>query len=155
MQIEILINSNSYQTRSLFFGRYLGSSRKVVKPRNDREEDHTQVWHRIYRVVGSFFLCACILWNVFSWKTNRSLKKSEVYSFIFFQLLEFKQLQRRRQQQSHLTSFRFCMQNKKINNQKFKVLRTQTFSHVTSNSKRKGIKFKLICKFKMLRKLKQ
>ena len=76
-----------------------------------------------------FFLCACILWNVISWKTNRSLKKSEVYSFIFFQLLEFKQLQRRRQQQSHLTKasharsfsffctyIRFFMQNNRKSN---------------------------------------
>ena len=41
--MEILIISNSYKTWSLFFGRYLGSSRKVVKPKNDRKEDHTQV----------------------------------------------------------------------------------------------------------------
>ena len=40
------------------------------------------------------------------------------------------------------------------NNQKFKVLRTQIFSHVISNSKRARTKFKLIGKFKMLRKLK-
>ena len=39
--------------------------------------------------------------------------------------------------------------------QKFKVLRAQTFSHVISNSKRARTKFKLIGKFKMLRKLKQ
>ena len=40
-------------------------------------------------------------------------------------------------------------------NQKLKVLRTQTFSHVIANSKRARTKFKLIGKFKMLRKLKQ
>ena len=44
--------------------------------------------------------------------------------------------------------------NQECNNQKFKVLRTQIFSHVISNSKRARTKFKLIGKFKMLRKLK-
>ena len=75
----------------------------------------------------------------------------------------------RRRQQWHLTKgfactlalifwtfIRFCMQKKKqeCNNQKFKVLRTQIFSHVISNSKRARTKFKLIGKFKMLRKFK-
>ena len=74
----------------------------------------------------------------------------------------------RRRQQWHLTKgfactlalifwtfIRFCMQkNQECNNQKFKVLRTQIFSHVISNSKRARTKFKLIGKFKMLRKLK-
>ena len=74
----------------------------------------------------------------------------------------------RRRQQWHLTKgfactlalifwtfIRFCMQkNRECNNQKFKVLRTQIFSHVISNSKRARTKFKLIGKFKMLRKLK-
>ena len=74
----------------------------------------------------------------------------------------------RRQQQWHQTKgftctlalivwtfIRFCMQkNQECNNQKFKVLRTQIFSHVISNSKRARAKFKLIGKFQMLRKLK-
>ena len=52
----------------------------------------------------------------------------------------------------------FAFVRKKIrecDNQKFKVLRTQTFNRITSNSKRARTKFKLIGKFKMLRKLKQ
>ena len=76
----------------------------------------------------------------------------------------------RRQQQWHLTEGFICtlafiflriyslLYAKKIqdcDNQKFKVLRTQTFSHVISNSKSARTKFKLIGKFKMLRKLKQ
>ena len=55
---------------------------------------------------------------------------------------------------AHLSAF----VRKKIwqcDNQKFKVLRTQTFNRITSNSKRARTKFKLIGKFKMLRKLKQ
>ena len=107
-KLKFWLTTNRIKLRVFFFGRYLGSSRKVVKPRNDREEDHTQVWHRIYHVVGSFFLCACILWNVFSWQTNRSLKKSDVYSHMFFQLLELKQSQWRRQQQWHLTEGFTC-----------------------------------------------
>ena len=73
----------------------------------------------------------------------------------------------RRQQQWHLTEGFICtlafiyflrmyslLYAKKIqecDNQKLKVLRT----HVISNSKRARTKFKLIGKFKMLRKLKQ
>ena len=74
----------------------------------------------------------------------------------------------RRQQQWHLTKgftctlalifwtfIRFFMQKKQeCNNQKFKVLRIQIFSHVISNSKRARTKFKFIGKFKMLRNLK-
>ena len=142
-------NSESF-FRPLF--RLVTQSREAKK--RPRRRSHASLTSDLPRSRFFFSMCMYFVECLFM-KTNRSLKKSEVYSFIFFQLLEFKQLQRRRQQQSHLTSFRFCMQNKKINNQKFKVLRTQTFSHVTSNSKRKGIKFKLICKFKMLRKLKQ
>ena len=97
MQIEILININSYQTWSLFFGRYFGSLRKVVNPKNDREEDHTEVWHRIYSIVMffrlGFFLCACILWDAVQWKTNCLLKEAEICSLMFFQLLEHKQSQ--------------------------------------------------------------
>ena len=76
----------------------------------------------------------------------------------------------RRQQQWHLTKGFICtlafiflhiyplLYAKKIrecHNQKFKVLRTQTFNRITSNSKRARTKFKLIGKFKMPRKLKQ
>ena len=42
-----------------------------------------------------------------------------------------------------------------FDNHKFKVFRTQTFSHVISNSKRARSKLKLIGKSKMLRKIKQ
>ena len=51
-------------------------------------------------------------------------------------------------------SLLYAKKKQKCNNQKFKVLRTQIFSHVISNSKRARTKFKLIGKFKMLRKLK-
>ena len=76
----------------------------------------------------------------------------------------------RRQQQWHLTKDFICtlafillhiyplLYEEKIrecDNQKFKVLRTQTFNRITSNSKRARTKFKLIGKFKMLRKFKQ
>ena len=44
---------------------------------------------------------------------------------------------------------------RECDNQKFKVLRTQTFNRITSNSKRARTKFKLMGKFKTLRKLKQ
>ena len=88
---------------------------------------------------------------------------------MFFQFLKLKQSQmktattmapNKRLQIARSLSFfctfiRFCMQKKESNNQKFKVLRTQTFSRVISNSKRARTKFKLIGKFKMLRKLKQ
>ena len=84
MQIEILINNNSCQTRSLFFGRYLGSSRKVVKPRNDREEDHTQVWHRIYRVVGSFFsMCMYFVECLFMKNKPLAEKVWSLFLYIF------------------------------------------------------------------------
>ena len=55
---------------------------------------------------------------------------------------------------AHLFAF-VCKKIQECDNQKLKVLRTQTFSHVISNSKRARTKFKLIGKFKMLRKLKQ
>ena len=76
----------------------------------------------------------------------------------------------RRQQQWQLTKDFICtlafillriyplLYEKKIrecDNQKFKVLRTQTFNRITSNSKRARTKFKLIGKFKILRKFKQ
>ena len=76
----------------------------------------------------------------------------------------------RRQQQWHLTEGFICtlafiflriyslLYAKKIldsDNQKFKVLTTQIIRHVISTSKRAHTKFKLIGKFKMLRKLKQ
>ena len=51
-------------------------------------------------------------------------------------------------------SLLYAKKKQKCNNQKFKVLRTQIFSHVISNSKRARTKFKLIGKLKMLRKLK-
>ena len=89
---------------------------------------------------------------------------------MFFQLLEHKQSQmktaatvapnRRLHMHArfHFFAHLFAFVCKKIqdsDNEKFKVLRTQTFSHVISNSKRAHTKFKLIGKFKMLRKLKQ
>ena len=88
---------------------------------------------------------------------------------MFFQFLKLKQSQmktattmapNKRLQIARSLSFfctfiRFCMQKKESNNQKFKILRTQTFSRVISNSKRARTKFKLIGKFKILRKLKQ
>ena len=91
---------------------------------------------------------------------------------MFFQLLEHKQSQMKTATTmapnkrlymharfyffAHLSAF----VRKKIwecHNQKFKVLRTQTFNRITSNSKRARTKFKLIgkFKFKMLRKFKQ
>ena len=54
---------------------------------------------------------------------------------------------------AHLLAF-VCKKDQECNNQKFKVLRTQMFSHVISNSKHARTKFKLIGKLKMLRKLK-
>ena len=55
---------------------------------------------------------------------------------------------------AHLSAF-VRKKIRECDNQKFKVLRTQTFNRITSNSKRARTKFKLIGKFKMLRKLKQ
>ena len=56
----------------------------------------------------------------------------------------------------HIYSLLYAKKKKQeCDNQKFKVLRTQTFNRITSNSKRARTKFKLIGKFKMLRKLKQ
>ena len=55
---------------------------------------------------------------------------------------------------AHLFTF-VCKKIQDSDNQKFTVLRTETFSHVISNSKSARTKFKLIGKFKMLRKLKQ
>ena len=89
---------------------------------------------------------------------------------MFFQLLEHKQSQmktaatvapnRRLHMHARFYFFAhlFALYAKKIqegDNQKLKVLRTQTLSHVISNSKSARTKFKLIGKFKMLRKLKQ
>ena len=55
---------------------------------------------------------------------------------------------------AHLSAF-VRKKIRECDNQKFKVLRTQTFNRITSNLKRARTKFKLIGKFKMLRKLKQ
>ena len=90
---------------------------------------------------------------------------------MFFQLLEHKQSQMKtaatvapnRRLHRHASFYFFahlfafvCKQKiQECDNQKFKVLTTQTFSHVISNSKSARTKFKLIGKFKMLRKLKQ
>ena len=89
---------------------------------------------------------------------------------MFFQLLEHKQSQMKTATTmapnkrlymharfyffAHLSAF-VRKKIRECDNQKFKVLRTQTFNRITSNSKRARTKFKLIGKFKMLRKLKQ
>ena len=97
---------------------------------------------------------------------NKSLtEKSEIYSLM---LLELKQSQMKTattiapNKRLHIYArFNFLdfysllyAKNQECNNQKFRVLRTQIFSHVISNSKRARTKFKLIGKLKMLRKLK-
>ena len=38
-KLKFWLTTTRIKLGSLFFGRYLGSSRKVVKPKNDREED--------------------------------------------------------------------------------------------------------------------
>ena len=89
---------------------------------------------------------------------------------MFFQLLELKQSQMKTATTmapnkrlymhacfyffAHLSAF-VRKKIRECDNQKFKVLRTQTFNRITSNSKRARTKFKLIGKFKMPRKLKQ
>ena len=89
---------------------------------------------------------------------------------MFFQLLEHKQSQMKTATTmapnkrlymharfyffAHLSAF-VRKKIRECDNQKFKVLRTQTFNRITSNSKRARTKFKLIGKFKMLRKFKQ
>ena len=112
------------------------------------------------------FLCSCFLWDAVKWQINRLLKTSEIYSLI---LLELKQSQmktatamapnKRLRMYARFNfldfySLLYAKKKQKCNNQKFKVLRTQIFSHVISNSKRARTKFKLIGKFKMLRKFK-
>ena len=87
---------------------------------------------------------------------------------MFFQLLEHKQsktaaaMAPNRRLHMHarfyflrIYSLFYANKIQECGNQKLKVLKTQTFSHVISNSKRARTKFKLIGKFKMLRKLKQ
>ena len=89
---------------------------------------------------------------------------------MFFQLLEHKQSQMKtaatvapnRRLHMHARFYFFahlfafvCKKIQDSDNQKFKVLRTQIIRHVISTSKRAHTKFKLIGKFKMLRKLKQ
>ena len=89
---------------------------------------------------------------------------------MFFQLLEHKQSQMKTATTmapnerlymharfyffAHLSAF-VRKKIRECDNQKFKVLRTQTFNRITSNSKRARTEFKLIGKFKMLRKFKQ
>ena len=98
MQIEILINSNSYQTWSLFLRslfRFVTQSREAKKrPRRRLHASLTSVLEHsdVFFLLG-FFLCACILWDAVSSKTNCLLKKSEICSLMFFQLLEHKQSQ--------------------------------------------------------------
>ena len=58
-------------------------------------------------------------------KNKRLLKKSEIYFLLFFQLLELKHLTK-----GFKLHARFRLQKKEFTDQKFKVLRTQTFSHV-------------------------
>ena len=102
---------------------------------------------------------------------NKPLTESlEICSLMFFLLLEHKQSQMKTAATvapnkrlhmharfyffAHLFAF-VCKKIQDSDNQKFKVLRTETFSHVISNPKSARTKFKLIGKFKMLRKLKQ
>ena len=149
MQIEILININSYQTWSLFFGRYFGSSRKVVNPKNDREEDHTEVWHRIYSIVMFFsvrFFSMC-MYFVGCRSMKNKLLTERVWNLFpcFSNFWSTSNHKWRRQQQWHLTegfictlafiflriySLLYAQKIQECDNQKFKVLRTQTFSHV-------------------------
>ena len=89
---------------------------------------------------------------------------------MFFQLLEHKQSQMKtaatvapnRRLHMHARFYFFahlfafvCKKIQECDNQELKILRTQTFSHVISNSKRARTKFKLIGKLKMLGKLKK
>ena len=87
-----------------------------------------------------------------SLKFNLELKQSQMKTATT--MAPNKRLQIARSLSFFCTFIRFCMQKKESDNQKFKISRTQTFSRVISNSKRARTKFKLIGKFKMLRKLK-
>ena len=69
-----------------------------------RREAQKRPWRRSHASLTSdlehskvflllFFLCACILWDAVKWKTSRFLKNSEIYSLLFYELLELKQSQ--------------------------------------------------------------
>ena len=109
MQIEILINNNSYQTWSLFFGRYLGSSRKVVKLKSDLEEDHTQVWHRmlehskVLSVRVFFFMCMCFVGCRLMKNKPLTVKVWNLFPSCFSNFWSSSNHKWRRQQQWHLT----------------------------------------------------
>ena len=113
MQIEILINSNLYQTWSLFFGRYLGSSRKVVKPKKrPRRRSHASLTSDLEHS-DVFFLLGFFHVHVFCrmpfnekqtayWK---SLKFIRLCCSNFWSTSNHKW---RRQQQWHLTEGFIC-----------------------------------------------
>ena len=104
MQIEILINKNSYQTWSLFFGRYLGSSRKVVKLKNGLEEDHTQVLeHSKVLSVRVFFYVHVFCGMPFNEKQTAYWKSLKFISLCFSNFWSSSNHKWRRQLQWHLT----------------------------------------------------
>lgn len=78
MQLEIVIYSNSSQTRGLFSAVLLSLSRKIVTLENDREEDQTSF--ASFRTAN--FLCTCLLWGL--WMRNKPLTEEVLtLKFIF------------------------------------------------------------------------
>ena len=147
-KLKFVLTSTRIKLGSLFFGRYFGSSRKVVKPKNGREEDHTQVWHRIYSVVMFFRLGFFFYVHVFcpfNEKQTAYWKSLKFVPSCFSNFWSTSNHKWRRQQLWHLTegfictlafiflriySLLYAQKIQECDNQKFKVLRTQTFSHV-------------------------
>ena len=154
MQIEILINSNSYQTWSLFLRplfRFVTQSREAKKrPRRRSHASLTSVLQysdvffvRFFSMCMYFVGCRLMknkllterVWNLFPYvfptfgaqaitnedgsNSGTKQKASHARSLSFF---------------AHLFAF-VCKKIQDSDNQKFKVLRTETLSHVISNSK--------------------
>ena len=135
----------------------------------------TRKWDMEFRAQWCFFCEVFFYVHVFcgmpfNAKQTAYWKSLKFVPSCFFNFWSTSNHKWRRQQQWHLTKDFICtlafiffahlsaFLRKKIrecDNQKFKVLRTQTFNRITSNSKRARTKFKLMGKFKMLRKLKQ
>ena len=175
MQIEILININSYQTWESFFRPlfWLVTQSREAKKRPRRRSHASEAWdleHRDVFSVRFFFYVHVFCGMPFNAKQTSYWKRLKFVPSCFFNFWSTTESQMKTATTmapnkrlymharfyffAHLSAF-VRKKIRECDNQKLKVLRTQTFNRITSNSKRARTKFKLIGKFKMLRKLKQ
>ena len=136
MQIEILINNNSYETWSLFFGRHLGSSRKVREAqkrpwRRSHASLTSDLEHsKVHFVTCRFFFSVHVFCGMpFNEKQTAYWKVWNLFPYVYFWSLSNhkmktattiapnKRLQIARSLSFFCTFIRFCLQKKECNNQ--------------------------------------